>query len=311
MGIECHAGHLEVARKWREGNWHKPTRFPYFGTRAHALVPISHIWGPVAARHAVNSTIPYSLSPALLVTCPGLSCPAPACRETDRKREGKEGCHGTPATPALIDPKALTGDLASRSRLALQVAENNPSSSQPLAYQPTSQLRHPNLPTSISHPSRSQLDDRLGLRPTQADRDLDVDLTCLCLPNPGPDLPYQPSCLLVLNFVSTEPRSNGATGDSSGVILSSVLPACSTRLFSTTPRRSIPILRALCSPSATTTLAFLHCTASLRRPLPPSPLHFDPLPPQSSIQLPLPNWLWLTEPHSILAVHSFSKLKQW
>lgn len=39
VGIECHAGHLEVARKWREGNWHKPTRFPYFGTQAHALAP--------------------------------------------------------------------------------------------------------------------------------------------------------------------------------------------------------------------------------------------------------------------------------
>lgn len=37
VGIECHAGHLEVARKWREGNWQKPTRFPYFGNPGTCL----------------------------------------------------------------------------------------------------------------------------------------------------------------------------------------------------------------------------------------------------------------------------------
>lgn len=52
VGIECHAGHQKVARKWREGNWHKPTRFPYFGTSA-TLPPrhtcLSTAGGPVAA----------------------------------------------------------------------------------------------------------------------------------------------------------------------------------------------------------------------------------------------------------------------
>lgn len=211
VGIECHAGHLEVARKWREGNWHKPTRFPYFGTQAHALAPL----GPSAS--PVHRQQHHPLFPVSCPACPGLACPTPACRgrerETERHRE--QGCHGTPGTSALIDPKALTGDLASRSRLASQVATYlhcifgrieltaaataNPSICQRPAscLQPTPTSQSPNLHL----PSRSQLDDRLGLRPTCVDRDLDVDLNLA--------LTYQPSCPPACLTLSR--RSRGAT----------------------------------------------------------------------------------------------------
>lgn len=81
VGIECHAGHLEVARKWREGNWHKPTRFPYFGTQAHALAPL----GPSAS--PVHRQQRHPLFPVSCPACPGLACPTPACRERERERE--------------------------------------------------------------------------------------------------------------------------------------------------------------------------------------------------------------------------------
>ena len=145
----------------------------------------------------------------------------------------------------------------------------------------SSQLRHPILPTS-SHPARSPAGRPPWLE--TPDRDLDVDL------DPGPDLPTSLPARQTLSR-----RSRGATEpletDSSGVIFPSVLPTCSPQLFSTTPRRSIPILRALSALCNQLPWPSCTCTASLcRPPPPPPPLQFEPRvpPPPPSIQLPLP-----------------------
>lgn len=128
MGIECHAGHLKVARKWREGNWHKPTRFPYFGTQAHALPPLALVVarGTVQPVNQHHPLFPVSSCPA----CPGPSCPAPACREREtqpRKRDRETGRLSRQAGHSSIDrsPKQLTGALACRSPPALQVTTSN------------------------------------------------------------------------------------------------------------------------------------------------------------------------------------------
>lgn len=164
MGIECHAGHLEVARKWREGNWHKPTRFPYFGTQAHALAPL----GPSAS--PVHRQQHHPLFPVSCPACPGLACPAPACRERERHREPErarlsrhaghfsidrsQSTHGRPCfqVPTRLAGCNLSCIASSGASSRPQQRRQTPPAASVLP-PASSQLRHPNLPTSISHPA--------------------------------------------------------------------------------------------------------------------------------------------------------------
>lgn len=157
--------------------------------------------GPSAARQAVNSTIPYSLSPAL--PCPSravLYCARlQGDRETERQRgrlsrhaghssiDRSQSTHGSPCfqePPRPASCNSLPALHRTSRRIESTAAEANPSSLQP----PTSnQLRHPNLPTSIRHPAPSWT-TAFGLRPgPRPGRG----------PRPGPGLPA-----LLLDLVS-------------------------------------------------------------------------------------------------------------
>lgn len=138
-----------------------------------------------AARQPAPSPIPCLLLPCLsraLLSCARLQGERPK----ERERQKQEGCHGKPATRALIDPQSNSREpllAGARSpcksqatylkvhcvfgRIESTTAEiQHPASSiQHPASPASSQLRHPILPTSKTPNLLPQLDDRLGSRP--------------------------------------------------------------------------------------------------------------------------------------------------
>ena len=159
VGIECHAGHLKVARKWREGNWHKPTRFPYFGTQAHALAPLALVVSPVLCTPYTVGRQEYH--PLFPVSCPARPCLLSRAVLSCARLQGER----VRERDSSIDrsPKQLTGALASRSLLALQVYKQQPTCNCVLGrIEPTAVETNPSglQPSPTSHPPNLQLASR-------------------------------------------------------------------------------------------------------------------------------------------------------
>lgn len=237
-----------------------------------------------AARQPAPSPIPCLLLPCLsraLLSCARLQGERPP---RERQRDRETGRLSRQAGHLSIDrsPEQLTGALACRSPLALQVTSNPPqvhcvlvriestavespaSSIQPLRPPANSDIpfsQPPKLPTrSPSWTTALARDPRP--RPGRG-------------PRPGPDLPAFLLARLCLDGAA-EQRSHRRQL-CRNLLVSPSQPAAqdSPALFSTTPRRSIPNPASSVRPVQPTALAFLHLHC-LSRPPTTTPLQFEP-----------------------------------
>lgn len=154
---------MPVISKWlksgEKGNWHKPTRFPYFGTQPRHMPYHLGTQRQPGTRSTAPSPIP-CLLPLPCLSRAVLSCPAPACRETHTEtgRLSRHAAHlsidrsqSTHGRPCFQEPSRPAGcDLPAlhlpRAHRADRSRETNPSSLQPT---PTTQSPQPPSPIPL------------------------------------------------------------------------------------------------------------------------------------------------------------------